>query len=413
MNSLNKFIIISLMMTTSMLVFARDRGWSSSPISVVTPLEIKVGIADEGITPDMLTVILSNVSQNNNQISAITIRAPYDGTDISSPTIIDTGSLFSLGDICTEGSTVLVPYIKDFDVKFALNSGLGWSTFTLADSLSNNFDNADCATTDDGMVLLGHNFDLSLTEIYLSSNSGVSFSSFTSYDSLGPFDGGIRESISTTTSDGGVGFATTVSQAPSGVVRTTGFSTDLFPPLLHFTDIETLPIPMGFTFVKEIANTSFGDYGIFTYNSEGTAKMVQIPTTDPANFSITDLGPINNTGSQFNFQGGAILGIRDLGDILMEITAVWNDFFSITNLQIPFTISTDSMFPLAGVGGPIDGCVVHQYSGDDLIDLSASFAGPRVGSAGTDLHVGTLFGDPIFIGRFDVQLAMTYQVDCQ
>jgi hypothetical protein len=410
MNSLNKFIIISLMLTSSLLVSARDRNWNTGPVSVVTPLEIKMGSSNEGITPEILAVVLSNVSQNNNQISAVTIRAPYDGSDNSNTTVIDSGSLFSLGDICTVGNTTVVPYIKDFNVNYALNSGLGWSTFTLASTLTLNYDNADCATTEDGIFLLGHNLTLSQSEIYTSSDNGVSFSLFSQHDSLGPFDGAIRESISTDLSHR---YAITVSQAPNGIVRSTGFSTELFMPALNHTNIESLPIPTGFTFVKEMANTTFAGNAVFTYNSEQTAKMVYIPINDPADFISFDLGPINNTGSQFDFQGGAILGTLDLGNILMEIVATWNDFFEVTNIQMPFNITTDKMFPLAGVGGPIDGCVVHKLSGSDLVGQSGIFLGPRVGAPGTDLYMGELFGDPVFKGGFEVQLDMTYQVNCQ
>ena len=53
---------------------------------------------------------------NNNRLDAINVPPPYDGTGISSTFLENTNNLFALGDICTVGDTVVVPYIKDFNV---------------------------------------------------------------------------------------------------------------------------------------------------------------------------------------------------------------------------------------------------------------------------------------------------------
>ncbi|TDR17568.1 hypothetical protein [Marinicella litoralis] len=408
-----KFAFIFLLsLLTSGLIRAEGTGapgnWINVPIFNQAPLEAKIGIFSDDINPDLAIVVLWN-DGNNNRLDAIKVPPPYDGTGITTTFLENTNNLFALGDICTDGINVVVPYIKNFNVEIARFNGLSWSKSTLPGTKTNNFDNADCATTTDGIFISTHDLSDGETEFFKSNNSGNSYTFYGRYMSSGPFDGAIREPLATSFGDR---YAMTVYQNSSGMVRTAKFNTADNPPVFNHTNIEQLPAPTGFTFVKEGAGVFNGAGITVTYNANGSAKAVDIPATDPSAFTSRDLGIINNNGSQFNFQGGTVLSVLDENNQPMQNNVLWGDY----HLYRPFNPSIppeeDNNFPFAGVGGPVDGCVARKTEGTVDLFLQAFFVASRVGSDGTDLFKREIAADPIFADGFESGDVSSWSMTC-
>lgn len=382
--------------------------WMNFPIFNQAPLEVKIGKFSNTPDPDLAVVVLWN-DGDSNRLDAINIPPPYNGTGISSTFLEDTSTLFALGDICTVGSTVIVPYIKDFNVEVARFNGSSWSTSTIPGTTTNNFDNADCGTTQDGLFISTHDLTDGETEFFKSTNAGGSYTFYGRYPSSGPFDGALREPLATSHFDR---YAWTLYQRSDGMIRAAGFSTVDNPPNFTHTDIESLPAPGGFTFVKESAGSYNGAGVTFTYNANGNATTVDIPQTDPFLFTIRNMGPVDNTGSQFSFQGSTLVSVIDEEGEPMASNVLWGDYFFID----PFTTSpppgTDNNYPLAGVGGPVDGCVSRKSEGSINLFIEAFFAAPRVGSDGTDLYIRELDADPIFADGFESGDTSSWSMTC-
>ena len=287
--------------------------WTNQTIFNQAPLEVKMGPFSDGPSPDLAVVVLWNDS-NNNRLDALMVPPPYDGTGVSSTFLENTNTLFALGDVCTVGNTVVVPYIKDFNVEIARFDGSSWATSTLPGTTVNNFDNADCATTQDGIFISTHDLSDGETEIFKSANAGNSYTFYGRYASSGPFDGALREPLA---SNWGQRYARTVYQNSSGMIRTASFNTADNVPIFTHNDIEQLPPPGGFTFVKEGAGVASGTGMTFTYNANGNAQVVDIPVS-AGGFNNILLGAVMNSGSQFTFQGSTVISVLDEAGQPME-----------------------------------------------------------------------------------------------
>ncbi|MGJ8662471.1 MAG: hypothetical protein ACSHWU_02425 [Marinicella sp.] len=410
MNVLTQQIQMIILMTIGMMsqALAGDT-WRTQHVTLKSPLEAKVGVV-EGLNGDMVGITLSN-NGTTNIIEAIRMPPPYDGSGQTGTILENTEVLFAMGDICSIGDSLVVPYIRDFNLRVALYNSLSqsWSKFDIPETVADNYDNAQCGTTQDGVFLLTHNLDENDSEIYKSSNGNSPYTFYGRYASMGPFDGAIREPLATSWGDR---YAMTVSQLASGAIRSTSFRTDDVTPSFTHRVIETLDPPSGFTFVKEATANYFGDHFWFSYNSEEMAKLIQIPFDMPSDFNTSTLGSISNSGSQFNFQGTTILGINDLNHEPMRLVNLWGEFYEVEQIVNPFSFLTDPEYPLQTIGGPIDGCLVQTIMGNKVIKGEGYFIGPRVGSPGTDMHIRALKIDPIFNDGFESGDTLSWEVIC-
>lgn len=381
--------------------------WSNVPIFNQAPLEIKLGTYSDGDNPDLLAVVLWN-DGSNNRLDAVRIPPPYNGTGITTTSLENTSNLFALGDICTEGTNVVVPYIKNFNLEVSRFNGIGWTQSTVPGTTTNNFDNADCVLTQDGMFLGTHDLTDGETELFKSTDGGVGYTFYGRYTSSGPFDGAIREPLSGSWNGR---YLMGLNQQSNGQVRVTHTSTAGASPAFNHTPIETLPPPAGFTFVKEGAGAFNGAGVIFTYNSNGTARSVEFPETGPFSKVSRDLGPINNNGSQFTFQGGTAFTFFDNEDNPLANKVIWGDYWSFESFDITDPPEVDVTFPLAGVGGPVDACQL-RLQGEYTDETHLVLGGPRVGSTGTDLHVREVVVDNLFKDGFESGDTTAWTASC-
>ena len=366
--------------------------WSNGmPIHPETPLEIKLGTFGKGENPDALVVTLWN-DGSSNRLDAVRIPFPYNGSGITTTPLASSGTLFALGDICNIGSIVLVPYIKDFNVEVARFSGSGWSTSTIPGTTTNNFDNADCGVTSERTVILTHDQTDGETELYQTQTGGLGYTFYGRYVSAGPFDGASREPLATTF---GSRYAMGLNQQSNGQIRATRIDTQPSMATFTHTNIRTAPPPAGFTFVKESAARANLSHFFFTYNADGNARTVTAPINNPGAFTERDLGAVDNMGSQYTFQGSTLLNIEAIDGPTNRNNILWGDYF-IVNEDNSGPLATDPDYPLQGVGGPIDGCVVHRGEA-----RWQAFAGPRVGSDGTDMYWRNNGSTPIFADGFE------------
>ena len=384
--------------------------WNTTHIFPEAPLEVKLGTFNEQNNPDALVMVLWN-DGNNNRLDAVRIPAPYDNSvSVTSTSLENTATLFALGDICTMGNTVIVPYIKNFNVEVARFNGSNWSQMTIPGTTVNNFDNADCGTTSDGVYILTHDLTDGESEIFRSTNNGSSYTFYGRYNSSGPFDGAVREPLATSY---GQRYAMTLSQLPSGQVRSTRFDTADNPPVFEYTTIGQFPAPSGFDFVKESSAKNNGTGISIVYNVDGNARALDVPVNNPANFVHRNLGPVSQTGSQYTFQGVGLLPILDGLGLSME------NFFADDGLSsgAPYSVSAPTAvnnYPLTGIGGPVDACVAKQKSTIDGAELfvSAFFVGARVGPDGTTLYSAEVAGDPIFEDGFESGNTSAWNLTC-
>jgi len=381
--------------------------WSTVPIFNQAPLEIKLGTYSDGDDPDLLAVVLWN-DGNNNRLDAVRIPPPYNGSGITTTALENTNNLFALGDICTEGTNVVVPYIKDFNLEVARFNGVNWTQFTVPGTSTNNFDNADCVLTQDGMFLGSHDLTDGETELFKSTNGGLNYTFYGHYSSAGPFDGAIREPF---TGSYAGRYVSGLNQQSNGQVRVTHTSTANPTPNFSHTNVESLPPPSGFSFVKEGAAASNGVGVIFTYNSEGTARSVEVPEAGPFSMVSRDLGSINNNGTQFTFQGGTVLPTFDLNHNPVKNNILWGDYFEIGAYDPAAPIDTDASYLLSGVGGPVDACEM-KLGGDYTDETHLLVGGPRVGSTGTNLYFKPLEADSIFTDGFESGDTTAWTASC-
>ncbi|GAA4813522.1 hypothetical protein GCM10011365_20410 [Marinicella pacifica] len=376
---------------------SNNGNWSQVPIFNEAPLETVLWSDGSPIDPDMWAAILWNDGVNN-RLDVVNIPPPYDGTGLSSTPLENTANLFALGSPCTDGTNVVVPYIKNFNVEVARYNGSSWSKSTLPDTVTNNFDNTHCAATQDGFFIGTHDLTDGETEIFKSNNGGASYTFYGRYNSSGPFDGAIREPLA---SNWGQRYIRSVFQQSNGMIRSCRFDTAPHTLTPSCVNIEQQTPPGGFTFVRESAGGFNGQGITFTYNSNGTAKALTFNEQDLINFQNDVLGPVNNNGSQFSFQGSTIITVLDENNKPMQNHVLWGDYYYIdTSTPFPPPPSIDNNYPVAGVGGPIDGCVVRQKQGHRITDRGF-FVAPRVGPDGTVLYKRTLRSDPIFADGFE------------
>ncbi len=204
----------------------------------------------------------------------------------------------------------------------------------------------------------------------------------------------------------------TVSQLPNGQVRATRFNTALNPPVFGHSIIENLSPPQGFTFVKESSGASYGDRFIFTYNSEGTANVLDILFPNMADRNEDDLGMVSGSGTQFTFLGTHIQLIDDLIGEPMGGEFAWDFYAAITEIEFPLVVTHDPSYPLDGVGGPVDGCQLNEFSGPRAVGSETILIGPRVGSSGTNVYTRETCGDAIFADGFESGDVSAWRVSC-
>ncbi|WP_395375979.1 hypothetical protein [Marinicella sp. W31] len=391
--------------------FARGpQQWGAVNIFPEAPLEVKLGAFDEQTNPDALAMVLWN-DGNNNRLDAVRIPAPYDNSvSVTSTPLENTATLFALGDVCTVGNNVIVPYIKNFNVEIARFNGSSWSQMTLPGTINNNFDNADCGVTSDGVFILTHDLTDGESEIFRSTNSGSSYTFYGRYASSGPFDGAVREPLAT---NFGQRYFMTVSQLPTGQLRATHVDTADNVPVFQHTTIGQFPAPSGFTFVKESSAKNNGTGISMIYNVDGNARALDIPANNPANFIHRNLGPVSQSGSQYTFQGLGLLTILDSLGFSMENLFADDDLSSGAPYSTASVTSVNN-YPLAGIGGPVDACVAKQESIADGAELfvSALFVGARVGPDGTTLYNREVAGDPIFRDGFESGDSSAWLLSC-
>lgn len=353
--------------------------WQSIPVFSQTPLEAKLGVFDDSSSPNGLGVVLWN-DGNNNRLDAITIPPPYDGSGVTVRGLENTATLFALGDICTQGTNVVVPYIKDFNVQTARYDGTNWSFVTVPGTQTNNFDSADCMVTQAGVVVAGHDLTDSETELFRSTNGGESYTFYARYGGVsGPFDGAPREPLASS----GLRYVMGLNQQPSGQIRATRIDTAQNPPAITHTNITQTSAPPGsFQFVKESSARYRDGSFFFTYNADGNARLAVVPALNPAAFISQFLFAVASAGSQLPFVGGGLLPLLDPDGTETIIYAYWTALTLLSGSYTPPGM-TDTNYPLTGVGGPVDTCLVENARGQQ----HAFFLGPRVGTMGTDLHV--------------------------
>ena len=407
MNKQLKLWLLTLLLPT-MAAAGPAVNWHDHVIFNEAPLEAKIGTFSDSDSPDLLAVILWN-DGNSNRLDAVRMPPPYDGSGMTTQVLETSGGLFALGDICTVGTNVIVPYVKDFDVVTARFNGSSWATLTIPGTSTNNFDNADCAETTDGAFVATHDLTDSETEIFKTTNGGSTFTFYGRYTSAGPFDGGIREPLTT---NFGTRYITAINQSSFGPVWFTDFDTADNTPAFEHTNIANLSQPMGFTYVKESAGASLGDNFIFTFNGDGMADLYDIPLSNPADLNQIPLGPINNNGSQYTFQGTTILGVNDTNGDPMQAHVLWGEYFIVDSGLPSAPPQTDLSYPLAGVGGPIDGCLVQITDGPDVVRIEGFFVGPRVGPDGTSLYTREIAGDPVFTDGFETGDSSAWKFTC-
>lgn len=382
MRALQKILLTILCGHSAMVVADPKGSWDIIPIFNQAPLEIKLGTFSEDPDPDLLAAVLWNDGVNNRLV-ATRIPPPYNGTGLSWTTLENTATLFNVGSICTEGDNVVVPYIKDFNLTVARFNGSNWSTMTIPGTTTNNFDNANCGVNQDGIFVAGHDLTDGETEYFRSTNGGSSYTFYGRYAAAGPFDGAIREPLATTF---GSRYLYGLNQQSNGQVRVSRTSTAGASASFTHTAVENLPPPSGFTFVKEGVGVANGPGVIFTYNSQGTARLVEVPDNNPGNTTEHNLGVINNNGSQFSFQGGAVTSFPDLNGDPVSNKVLWGDYWYVEPNNSGAPVVNDPSFPLAGVGGPIATCQL-SHQGPYTHHTQLVVGGPRVGSAGTNLFI--------------------------
>lgn len=329
--------------------------WTQVPIFPQAPLEAKLGTFTLNEDPDVLAVVLWN-DRVNNRLDAVRIPPPYDGSGITSTLLENTSTLFALGDICTQGSNVVVPYIKNFNIEVARYDGNGWSTSTMPGTTTNNFTTADCAVTQDSIVISGQDFNDQEVEVFRSTNGGAGYTFYGRYTNVvGPFSGAPRDQLLAAPT-GQQLFS--MHMTPSGQVRVGEFNIDANPAVFTQRNIIALPAPPGsFTVVRESAAAfTRGGRALFTFNADDTARMVEFPFSNAASITNRALGPINNSGSQFPFQGAGLVYSEGESS---NANVLWGDWFLVTDAG---AVTTDSSYPKVGVGGPVDGCAVERRS---------------------------------------------------
>ncbi len=386
------FMVLSL--TTFNHAAAGPNGpWTNTPIFPQAPLEVKIGSFSDGDNPDALVVVLWSDGASN-RLDAVRIPPPYDGTGITTTSLENTPVLFALGDICTEGNNVVVPYVKNFNLEVSRFNGTNWSSSTVPGTSVNNFDNADCAQTSDGFFLATHDMDDDETEIYKSNNGGSSYTFYGRYDSAGPFDGAIREPLASNYSGR---YVMGLSQRNNGQVWATGFDTSNATPVFENTFVQNAtPPPGSFTQVQESSGKNNGAGFTFTYNTNGTLMLVDIPTSPGLSFTSRNLGPVNNNGSQYTFQGTTIIPTYGAPKVN---ALMWQEAFFTPSYSQSIPQPVDN-YPLENVGGPVDGCL-FELGNDNHVNAELFLVGSRVGSTGTDLFRNEVPADLIFADGFE------------
>ena len=304
-----------------------------------------------------------------NQLTALSIPPPYDGSGITSVSLDASHTMFALGDICTEDDVVVVPYINEFNVKFARFSENAWGTFSIPLTFMDNYDSADCGNTEDGIFISAHNDSDDTIEIFQTINGGDTWMNYGQFDAgpmdsiSGPFDGAVRDQLVTAAN----GDAASLYQLDDGTVRVSIFDTQDSPPVVSHADVLNMPAPMGFTVVRESSGDIVDASGravVFTLNADNQARTVNVPINNPAGATTGNLGGIDNTGSLFQFQSGVLIPELNEMGLTMRVHMAWDHFYTVEDPFPSGTVATDSDFPSQGQGGPVDACL--QRFGSNL-----------------------------------------------
>ncbi len=397
------FCLLVLLLCVSAVnsgVVSTGNGWTSVTVFDELPLEAKLGVLEDIPDPHLAGIVLWNDGANN-RLDALMMPPPYDGTGLMTTALDNSATLFSLGDLCTEGNVVVAPYIDNFNVEYARFNGSSWSTLSIPFTQTDNFDSADCATSEQGIFVSAHNDTNDSLLIFLSINGGLNWSIYETITGgpgrtiSGPFDGAVRDQLAMNHH----GDAASLYQLDNGMVRVSTFSTTNNPPSRTDTDIVNLPPPAGFTFVREsggiVIDTASGMQVRFTYNADGDARTANIPIDNPGLFTTGNLGTIDNNGMFFNFQSGALVGIVDENDNSLKTNVLWGDYFIVEDPFVGGLVSIDPEYPAQGFGGPVDGCVVHRTNSKSF-DTRYITAGPN-----NDTVINTRIGENFFADGFE------------
>jgi len=391
---IKRLIAISLLSAGS--VAAGPAAWVSAPLFDMEPLELKLGTFTDTPGANVLVMALTNDGTNNN-LYAIDVPPPYDGTGVSSG-MLDSGAVFALGDMCLVDEIIIEPYIKDFDIKIGRYNG-AWSNFTIPQSVAHSFTTTDCVLTADGLFVSGQDFDDGNIVVFRSTDRGLSFDWYGTFgdgEIGGPFGGGVKNQLVShgrTSSD-----VTSLQQRTDGHMQATHFRTDLPSPGMFMSET-FLPLLALTTFIDlRESSASLGDSGInFVFNGDGQTIVAQFPFTTPLVPETWVLGPVNSS-SKYSFQDAAVVSFGGL-----RIHAAQSSYYRVGDGPAPVV---ENNYPNANIGGPADGCRIDDHPAG--YDTVAMYALPRVGSPGIDLMTFTDLSDQIFAGKFETTLPTYY-----
>lgn len=372
-------------------------GWSEAVIFPQWPLEAKLGTFSVGTNADVLAIVLTNEGANNN-LYAITVPSPYNGTNVS-VAMIDSGPiLFGLGDLCQVGTTTVATYVEGFDVKVARFFDGDWSTATLPGTTGPSFTTADCAVTQNGLVISGQNFDASVVSYFISNDQGSSFVPYGSFgdgDIASVFVGAVRDQLVSAGENSSL--LSSFTQRTDGTLQVTWFNVNVSDPNFSTGEVLDLSEPKEFTEPRESAGRSTEDGIIYAANADGNLVEAFFPFANPTVPMMQSLGPLNSNGSQFGFQSITVVPISGGGAGRRHVVA--DEYHWVGYGPTP---TTEPNYPNAHVGGPVSGCLIDD--GPTGYQIQTSLLLPVVGTPGTKLLIYADMSDQIFPGDFESSL---------
>ncbi len=374
---MTKIVLAGLLLATSTATAGGGDLFAVAPVFDQSALEAKLDTFGDGPGPDALAMLITNDGVVN-QLYAVRIPPPYDGTGTTMNMADSGATLFALGDICRDDGVIVVPYIKDFNVRVARFDG-NWTTTTIPDSVSHSFTSADCVITTDGWFVSAQDFNDSDIDIFQSIDSGVSFSWYGQFGDgqiRSPFDGAVRDQLVAR----GPGFSQVISvhQRNDGMMQVTEFHTNVASPGSFESDpFFALSPPASFTVVRESAAARARLGYLVSFNGDDDAVLAHFPYATPRTPTLNVLGSINSNGAQFGFQGGSVVPASGPG---RRHRVIWSDLYKVAENGSATTVPN---YPAAHIGGPVDGCRTDRSSGGRTPQIRLLI--PRVGSPGTDL----------------------------
>ena len=167
-------------------------------VSSEQPLEIRLsGWVD---TDTFYAGMLYN-NGSTNVLDFYDLTASDSGVTVADSSLtLDTGDIFALGDWCIGNNFVLMPYIKDFDVRAIRVDNTGTPTIIdIPGTATPNFTTTDCFTTNAAADFwIGTlDFDNGQAGLFRSTDEGANWNLEFNYDPpdgniIGPFSGGFR-----------------------------------------------------------------------------------------------------------------------------------------------------------------------------------------------------------------------------